>query len=286
MAAPGGSRRLARVFRQLCDRASAVVFIVLVLAVSLATARVLGGLILAVSPLLVALFMQLTVTRGDWQRLGMGRLGLRTWPLAVVTTAGVCALATAGVVALGLARFATPAGPWLSDLVALCVTGPILAYAEELGWRGYLLPRLLFLGEPLAFLVSGLVWIAWHLPYILLTPGYHHDGNRFLVLGLFGASVIAFSFLFGRLRLRSGSVWPVVLAHFAHNATFAWLATHAITTSHPVAVNEYLAGDTGLFVLVGTALGAVVISRGAGRRRRPGPGPGDRVSAAPTPGGS
>ena len=69
----------------------------------------------------------------------MGRLGLREWPLAVLTAAGVSVLAPAGVLAVGLARFATPAGGWLSDLVALCVSGPVLAYAEEAGWRGHLL---------------------------------------------------------------------------------------------------------------------------------------------------
>jgi CAAX protease family protein len=106
----------------------------------------------------------------------------------------------------------------------------------------------------------------------LLTPYYHHDGNRAVVLVLFAGSVLAFSFLFGRLRLRSDSLWPAVLGHFAHNAAFAWLGTYAITTTHPVAVNEYLSGDTGLFVLLLTALSAFIVPF-AGRRT---PGPADR----------
>ncbi|MFI5938475.1 lysostaphin resistance A-like protein [Actinoplanes sp. NPDC051494] len=174
-------------------------------------------------------------------------------------------------------------------MLALCVTGPILAYAEEVGWRGYLLPRLLFLGERRALLVTGLVWTAWHLPYILCTPSYHHDGNQLLVLALFAGSVVAFSFLFGYLRLRTGSLWPAVLAHFAHNATFALLGTYAISTTHPVAVDEYLAGDTGLFVLIGTVAAAVLVSRSgprSGRRRRPAPGPAAPACAAPTRDGS
>src|SRR4051794_31733477 len=64
------------VFRQLSDRASALTFIVLVLGVSLATARLLGGLILAVSPLLVTLLMLLVVTRDGWRREGWRRLGI------------------------------------------------------------------------------------------------------------------------------------------------------------------------------------------------------------------
>lgn len=244
--------------RRLSDRAAALTFIVLVLGVSLATARVLGGLILAVSPLLVTVVLVL-VNRDGWRGLGMGRLGLRDWPVALACTAGVSVVAALAVVGCGLARFVAPGGAWLTDLIALCVTGPVLAFAEEIGWRGYLLPRLLWLGEGAALLVSGVVWILWHLPYILLTPDYHHDGNRALVLALFAGSVLAFSVLFGRLRLRSGSLWPAVLGHFAHNATFAWISTYAISTTHPVVVNEYLAGDTGLFVLLGTSLCGLLI---------------------------
>ncbi|WP_436533451.1 CPBP family intramembrane glutamic endopeptidase [Actinoplanes sp. HUAS TT8] len=239
---------------RLSDRAAALTFIVLVLGVSLATARVLGGLVLAVSPLLVTVVMML-VTRDRWGSLGMGRLGLRDWPVALTATAGVSLLATVAVVGCGLARFVVPGGAWLTDGLALCVTGPILAFAEEIGWRGYLLPRLLWLGEGWALLVGGVVWVAWHLPYILLTPFYHHNGN----LALFAGSVLAFSVLFGRLRLRSGSLWPAVLGHFAHNATFAWAGTYLISTTHPTVVNEYLAGDTGLFVLLGTAFSALLL---------------------------
>ncbi|MGX6603326.1 CPBP family intramembrane glutamic endopeptidase [Micromonosporaceae bacterium Da 78-11] len=279
-------------FRQLSDRTSSLVFIGLVLAVSAATATVWGGLVLALSPLLVTMVMLLVVNRegrDGWTRLGMGRPGLREWPAALVTTAGVCLLATAGVVLLGAGRLTTPGGAWSTDLLALCVSGPILAYAEEIGWRGYLLPRLGWLRERTALLVSGLVWIGWHLPYILFTPYYHQDGNRVVVLGLFAGSVLAFGFLFGYLRLRSGSVWPAVLAHFAHNATFAWLGTYAVKAIDPVLANEYLAGDTGLFVLLGSAVGAVVLSRTvrrSGPGRPPGPGRGDRVSAVPSRGGS
>jgi membrane protease YdiL (CAAX protease family) len=245
-------------FAHVSDRAAAASFIVLVLAVSAGTARVAEGLVLAVSPALVTLLMMLVVTRegrsrAGWRGLGLGRLGLRTWPLAALTTAGVCLAAVVVVAALGPARLAPPGGGWWRDLLVLSVTGPVLALAEELGWRGYLQPRLAFLGERAAMLVVGLVWAAWHVPYIVLTPYYHADGSRWIVLPLFTATVIAFSFLIGRLRMMSGSVWPAVVAHFAHNATFAMLATHVVRTDRPVLVNEYLTGDTGLLVLLGTA---------------------------------
>nr|WP_263654714.1 hypothetical protein [Nonomuraea aurantiaca] len=88
-------------YERLSDRATSIVFIVLALTISLGTANIADGLVLALSPLLVVLAMMLVVTRegysrDGWRRLGMGRLGLRTWPLTIATTAGVCLLATAG----------------------------------------------------------------------------------------------------------------------------------------------------------------------------------------------
>jgi len=254
------------VFPRLPDRTASIVYIVLVLVIALGTANIAEGLLLAFSPLLVVLVMMLVVTRegyrrDGWRPLGMTRLGLRYWPFALLATAGVSALAIVGVALAGAGSLTVPSGDWLQSSLILCITGPILAFAEEIGWRGYLQPRLEFLGERRAMLVVAVVWICWHLPYILLTPYYHAEGQRALVLILFGAAVVAFSFLFGYLRIRSGSVWPAVLAHFAHNASFAVLATYVITTDHPVVVNEYLAGDTGLFVLVGTAACAIALAR-------------------------
>lgn len=251
-------------FTHLSSSTKASIFIVGVLLISLATANVAGGLILAVSPLLMTLVMMFIVTRDGyskpaWRSIGITRLGLRWWPVTLLATAGVSALTFAGTVGVGAASFTlTPeAGP---NLLSLCISGPILAFVEEIGWRGYLQSHLSERLSPIwSWLIVGAVWVCWHLPYILFTPYYHTDGNRILVLMLFTASVFAFSILFGFLRDRSGSVWPAVLAHFGHNAAFAWIGTDLITTENPVVVNEYLAGDTGLFVLLGTALSATLL---------------------------
>ena len=258
-------------FVRLSDRATAAVFIVLVLAVSAATATIADGLVLALSPLLVVLLMMFLVSRDGyrregWRRLGITRAGWRWWPFALLATAGVSALATALAVSVGSASLTAPAPTAWDDLRSLAVTGPILAFAEEIGWRGYLQPRLSSWLGGWSSLAVGVVWIAWHLPYIFLTDGYHTDGDRGLVLLLFAASVLAFSVLFGMLRELSGSVWPAVLAHCAHNVTFAWLGSALVAASDPVAFGEYLAGDTGAFVLLGTAICAGVLVLARARR--------------------
>lgn len=253
--------------RQLSDRSAAGVFIVLVLAIAVTTAGVAGGLILALSPMLVTVLLLVLTGEGraGLARVGLSRSGIRQWPVAVGGSVAVSAVATVLVVFLGYAAFTLPGSDFWANALVLAITGPILAFTEEIGWRGYLLPRLSWLGERRAMLVVGVVWAAWHLPYILLTPYYHDEGNRWLTLPLFTGSVLAFSFFLGYLRLESGSVWPAVLAHFAHNWAFAVVAG-IVTTTHPVVFGEYLAGDTGLFVLFGTALLACLLARVHRRR--------------------
>ncbi len=263
-------------FPSLSGTTKAGIFIAGVLLISLTTAGVFGGLILAVSPLLMTLLMMFVVTRDGysregWRTIGVTRLGLKWWPVTLLATAGVSALTYTAVVALGAASFTVAPGAG-ADLLSLCISGPILAFAEEIGWRGYLQSHLApRIGQPWSWIVVGAVWVCWHLPYILFTPYYHTDGNRVLVLLLFTGSVFAFSILFGVLRERSGSVWVAVLAHFGHNAAFAWIGSDLITTNRPVVVEEYLAGDTGLLVLLGTAISAalLLVQRGRATRRQP-----------------
>ncbi|GLW11116.1 hypothetical protein Misp01_62440 [Microtetraspora sp. NBRC 13810] len=82
--------------------------------------------------------MQLVVTRegysGDgWRRLGMGRLGLRTWPLTMATTAGVCLIATMAAVALGFGRFTAPQGDWVQSVTARPMRQPQAGHHPDQG---------------------------------------------------------------------------------------------------------------------------------------------------------
>lgn len=91
------------------------------------------------------------------------------------------------------------------------------ALGEEIGWRGWLLPKLLPSGIVPAVLLSGVLWGAWHAPLLLL--GYNYPGTPgwMAVLLMIGMCTIMGSLL-GWLRVRSGSVWPPALAHGGLNA--------------------------------------------------------------------
>jgi membrane protease YdiL (CAAX protease family) len=235
----------------------------------------LGESILAIamfSPLAAVLLMQFVVTRdggttrASWQILGLHQLGLRTWGFAILAPFLVM-LCTYGIVwSTGIGRLDQSAldgviamdGPasilrTIFNILLGLVMSTGIALAEEIGWRGYLLPHLLPLGRTRALLLSGLLQGIWHLPILLLTPFYHEGGDRLVVVALFLLTLTAAGVFYGYLRLISKSVWPAALAHGSFNM---WWATFtAITVAVGSAdVLEYWAGESGVITLVETAL--------------------------------
>jgi len=103
-------------------------------------------------------------------------------------------------------------------LATLGVIGSLAnALGEEIGWRGFLLPRLTRqFGFTLGCTVSGLIWAVWHYPG-LLWADYNAGTNPVYALTCFTLMVTADAFILGWLRLKSGSLWPCALLHASHN---------------------------------------------------------------------
>ena len=100
--------------------------------------------------------------------------------------------------------------------LAVAFSTPFQA-GEEIGWRGYALPRLAArLGLARASLLLGVIWAGWHLPqfYIADADTYHQS---FIV---WAPQVVAMSVVFAWLYARtSGSLLLVMLLHSAVNNT-------------------------------------------------------------------
>jgi membrane protease YdiL (CAAX protease family) len=102
---------------------------------------------------------------------------------------------------LPASRTSRPEGFWGSAFAPLWMILAIAAVAltqslrEEIGWTGYLLPRLRSLDLRRAMFVRGLGQGLWHVPLILLTASYHPAGNRVVVVGLFLATMTVAGFL-------------------------------------------------------------------------------------------
>jgi membrane protease YdiL (CAAX protease family) len=265
-------------FTKLTDTSQAAIYSVLVLLMATGAALLIRLLDLTASlgmwilwsctPTVAALLMLLVLTREGyssegWKVLGLHRLGLSVWWIAFGLTLLITVAASAVVWATPLASFVVPEDGIFDSLINFLIQVVILmltfSLAEEIGIRGYLLPKLLSLGRTRALAVSGLVFATWHMPLIFLTP-FFPIGNALISVPLFYATVVAASFVYGYLRIYTGSVWPASLAHAVHNA--AWGALGAFTvTSYPVLVNKYLVGDFGILILVGAVIGAVWLNR-------------------------
>lgn len=123
----------------------------------------------------------------------------------------------------------------------------IPAFGEEIGWRGWLLPALRPMGVWPALLLSGLIWGLWHAPLILLGHNFNQPNIWGLIVMLIGC--VLWGIFFGWLRLRSGSLWPAVIAHGALNASggVVLLLTSADPTMNLALVNPL--GVSGWIVL-------------------------------------
>lgn len=91
------------------------------------------------------------------------------------------------------------------------------AFGEELGWRGFLLPRLMPLGQWKAILLSGLIWGAWHIPTTLFY-GYNFPQHPYLGILLLLAGFPLLGAILAWLTLKTRSPWAAALGHGAFNA--------------------------------------------------------------------
>jgi len=174
---------------------------------------------------------------------------------------------------LGLAPLSTIA-------LVIIVTLPLQAllicwinFGEEYGWRGYLLPQLLPLGQWPALLLSGAIWGFWHTPLILMGFDYpQHRVLGVLLITLFGMIV---GVILGWTRLATGSVWPAVLGHAAVDANQVAGGVYVLLPAG-AQIDTALAGMTGV---TGWILPVLFIAFLAVTRRLPVRNPPDRPDA-------
>ena len=183
-----------------------------------------GSLVWIMTPLLVGAVLALSdpsLRRSYAVSWLPGRL--RAYGVAI----GVFPLSFVVAIAVGWAAgVLSPGGLGaFGSAVAVNVLPTVLKnIAEEGAWRGYLTPGLLHrrLPDPAVWLVVGVVWGAWHLPYYL----WFLDES--LIRSVYDVPPIIFALiavpvticwvpLFTELRILSGSIWPGLIAHSIAN---------------------------------------------------------------------
>lgn len=209
------------------------------------------------TPAVAAVIMLTLVSpEGRWRRvvsnLGLSSAGLKGWPLAICGPflIQICTLVV--LVSLGYTTLVRPemSGPialvGVMLIADLCV-GTVFALSEELGWRGYMLPHMRGVGLVPAMLAVGFLHGVWHLPLLLTTDYYHATGNPWIVAPLFLVTLTLAGVFYGFLRVWTGSVWPVAIAHSAVN--LAWGLSREVSATQSPAVLEYVGGESGLVMI-------------------------------------
>ncbi|MDR3492133.1 MAG: CPBP family intramembrane metalloprotease [Gammaproteobacteria bacterium] len=146
---------------------------------------------------------------------------------------------------------------FLQHYLLLIFMWPLLwAFTEEIGWRGFLQPKLIGMyGVEKGIFYTGLIWAFWHYIFIF-AGGYYEIGNVFLNACLFTITVVLMSFTLGWIRLASKSIWPCVVFHAASNAALQMCSPQwKIINSHYI----YVAGEAGIANMLFWAIVFVLI---------------------------
>ena len=111
------------------------------------------------------------------------------------------------------------------------IMGSVQCFDEELGWRGYLLPKLTEKKSPLfASVFTGVIWGLWHAPIIAM--GYNY-GTEHPIAGVFAMVVFCtvLGIILSYLTYKVHSIWPATLFHASINGMDTW-APSTLFMSH------------------------------------------------------
>jgi uncharacterized protein len=203
---------------------------------------------------LVTVFAFQRNLKGIGWRLGKPRYLLIGYGLPLVE----CSLVYGLVWLIGLGGLKGDVLGVVETLLAITpgiVVGILPALGEEIGWRGLLVPQLARLTSfTRTALLSGVIQAVWHWPFVLFA-GFSSPAPWWFALTVLTITVTLAAFPAAWLRLRSGSVWPVVLAHASFNL---YVQSGFNPLTRDTGITEYIVDEFGAaFILSGTVIAYV-----------------------------
>lgn len=227
-------------------------------------------LLLMWAPGLSSIFARIVLREGISDislRIG-GKQTLKKLPMILLLPVIIGLFAYGIAWVTGLVQYVTPdtfikapsavifVGTVLMQMLFGTIIGVLSSAGEELGWRGYMLTRLIDARIPKPVLTSGIVWGLWHLP-VLLVGNYYSGPYPALSVVLFMISVTSFSYILSRLRLSTGSVWAAIFLHASWNAVIQD-AFDLFSSGENVLL---WTGESGIFVALALLIAAWMTSR-------------------------
>lgn len=117
----------------------------------------------------------------------------------------------------------------LSSFLPLLILGPL---SEEIGWRGYALPRLQTRWNALtSSVIVGVIWGLWHLPLFMMVGTSQHElGIPFIgfLVGM-SANSLFYTLLYNNTQ---HSLWSAILFHWLY--TYATQVVYSGVTRSPL----------------------------------------------------
>lgn len=111
------------------------------------------------------------------------------------------------------------------QIAQIAVIGPVIniipTMGEELGWRGYLLPKLRELfSDRVALVISGAIWGVWHLPVIAMGHNYGTGYPGYPWLGILAMILfcVVLGTIEGYISIKLESALPAAMIHSTVNA--------------------------------------------------------------------
>jgi membrane protease YdiL (CAAX protease family) len=149
----------------------------------------------------------------------------------------------------------------VQSLIAGFTINAVAAFGEELGWRGFMLKELGYLGFWKSSAIIGLIWGIWHAPLIIQGHNYpqHHIQGVFMmtIFCLLLSPIISF------VRLKSKSVIAAAIFHGSLNST-SGLAILLIKGGNDLTIG--ITGAAGFIILLIANLFLFFYNRSEGKK--------------------
>lgn len=127
---------------------------------------------------------------------------------------------------------------------------------EELGWRGYLFPKLkTVMNRPAAYIVCGIIWGVWHTPAIIdgLNFGKEYAGYPYAGILLMCLFCISAGIIFTWLTEKTNSVYPAAFAHAVNNNATGLIISLTKNADDESRVLQFFAVGTAAALIVAAA---------------------------------
>jgi membrane protease YdiL (CAAX protease family) len=203
-----------------------------------------------------------TVDRGWHSPFPLRRWGHPAWIVVILPLASVTAIYLGAYLLAALAGVERFSPAWsrgrlvaniLVNLPLLSAIGIVGALGEEIGWRGYLQPRLDELKVPYSLLWTIVAETLFHFPLILLA-GYLGAKNLLVTLALFFTLGLGLTPLWTWATYQWGTIWMAVLFHTFHNAVSQVIIPKALGEGDPLVL-----GESGVFPVIAYLTAGLIV---------------------------